>query len=148
MKQCCKYKAKLFIAPELHYICSMAIIRKTKSLQTIIDAFKESETAKSGVDLTKRFSSEMNKTTVYRILDRLEQQGELHSFTDTNGLRWYAKSNTLDAHLDSDQHSHFQCQDCGISKCLPMEITIPNIPNHRIATASLILVGQCENCLA
>lgn len=125
----------------------MGNLRKTKSLQSITDAFTHSKTALSGVELIKRFQSEMNKTTVYRILERLEKQGRLHSFTDTHGVRWYAKSEEVNSDLDSHRHSHFQCQDCGISKCLPMEINVPSVPNHRVDSASLILVGQCEDCL-
>jgi len=124
----------------------MGNIRKTKSLQIITDAFSHSKTALSGVELIRRFQSEMNKTTVYRILDRLEKEGLLHSFTDTHGLRWYAKSSVPDADTGTDHHSHFQCQDCGMSKCLPIEIAVPTVPNHRVDSASLILVGQCEDC--
>jgi len=123
----------------------MGNMRKTKSLQAITDAFSHTKTALSCVELAKRFQSEMNKTTVYRILERLEKQGQLHSFTDTHGLRWYAKSEVINA--DADRHSHFQCQDCGISKCLPIEINLPSVPNHRVDSANLILVGQCEDCL-
>lgn len=126
----------------------MSNIRKTKSLQTILDAFSYSETALSGVELIKRFKSQMNKTTVYRILDRLEKQSIIHSFTDTQGLKWYAKSHAANAQFDIDQHSHFQCQKCGISKCLPMKINIPSVPNHSVESASLILLGQCEECLS
>ena len=125
----------------------MGNIRKTKSLQTITEAFSDCTTALSGVELVKRFQSEMNKTTVYRILERLEKQGQLHSFTDTHGLRWYAKSKGLTG-TNPHRHSHFQCQDCGISKCLSIEISLPAVPNHRVDTASIILVGQCEDCLA
>lgn len=122
-------------------------MRKTKSLQTIIAAFSHSETALSGVDLVKRFQTEMNKTTVYRILDRLEKGGQLHSFTDTNGLRWYAKSDETSSSPTSDNHSHFQCEECGISKCLEVEINMPTVPNHKVASASLMLIGKCEDCL-
>ncbi len=132
----------------LHLSCitfvSMGTLRNTKSLQAIRDAFDEVETALSGVELAKRFQSIMNKTTVYRILDRLERDDILHSFTDTHGLRWYAKS--LINHVESGRHSHFQCGDCGLSKCLPIMIPVPSVPNHRIDSASLILVGQCDDC--
>ncbi len=126
----------------------MANFRKTKSLQTILHAFDDSGVALSGVALIKKFHSKMNKTTVYRILDRLEKEDLLHSFTDLNGLRWYAKSPGSKIENNSAHHSHFQCNDCGISKCLQIPLEIPSVPNHRIDSASLILVGQCENCLS
>ena len=134
----------------LHLSCitfvGMGTTRKTKSLQAIIDAFDDCETALSGVELAKRYQTMMNKTTVYRILDRLERDDILHSFTDTNGLRWYAKSLVSPIDGDASRHSHFQCQDCGVSKCLPIAINVPTVPNHRVDSASLILVGQCEDC--
>ena len=34
----------------------------------------------------------MNKTTVYRILDRFEKEGILHWFIDNDGLKRYAKN--------------------------------------------------------
>ena len=48
----------------------------------MLDLFENTSNALSVVELTDTFSKKMNKTTVYRILDRLEEAGELHSFTD------------------------------------------------------------------
>ena len=47
-------------------------IRKTKSVQLIIDALTENK-AISIIELVNRFSDTTNKTTVYRILQRLEK---------------------------------------------------------------------------
>ena len=68
-------------------------IRKTKSVQLIIDALTENK-AISIIELVNRFSDKMNKTTVYRILQRLEKS-EIHSFKDQNGLKRYAKNDTI-----------------------------------------------------
>ena len=56
----------------------MKRIRKTKSVQLILDAFKQDK-AISIIELVIRFKNNMNKTTVYRILDRLEKSEILHS---------------------------------------------------------------------
>ena len=56
-----------------------------RSVQLIIDALKENK-AVSIIELVDRFSDKMNKTTVYRILDRLEKSGILHSFLDQKGI--------------------------------------------------------------
>lgn len=125
----------------------MANLRKTKSLQIIVDAFDASDIALSGVELVHRFRSDMNKTTVYRVLDRLEKQNFLHSYTDTNGIRWYARSKDCDDHDETNHHSHFQCVVCGKSKCIHVDIDLPTLPNHRVDLARLMLVGHCEDCL-
>ena len=55
---------------------------------------------------------EMNKTTVYRILDRLEQDGTIHCFNGKDGLKWYAKCNGCSENHHYDLHPHFQCNNC------------------------------------
>ncbi len=125
----------------------MANFRSTKSVKIILDAFDNSNGALSVVELVKKYKSDMNKTTVYRILERLEREGILHSFSGVNGLKWFAKSQEIDHTDHSVDHSHFQCDECGKSECLTVDITIPSIPNHKVDSSNLILVGQCEDCL-
>ena len=125
----------------------MNISRKTKTVKLVLDLFESTNNAISVVDLVSVFKSKMNKTTVYRILNRLEESGILHSFTDRNGLKRYAKGNQKPGSIkDSNIHSHFLCNDCGISSCLPLEIPIPSLPNTRIDSSDHLLTGQCENC--
>jgi Fur family ferric uptake transcriptional regulator len=49
----------------------MGVVRKTKSVNNLLELFEQTKEALSAIDLVKRLESEMNKTTVYRILDRL-----------------------------------------------------------------------------
>ena len=125
----------------------MTVSRKTKTVKLILELFENTNNAISVVDLVSVFKGKMNKTTVYRILNRLEESGILHSFTDRNGLQRYAKGNQKPGSIkDSNLHSHFLCNDCGISSCLPLEIPIPSLPNTRIDSSDHLLTGQCENC--
>ena len=125
----------------------MPISRKTKTVKMILDLFGETNNAISVVDLVSTFRNKMNKTTVYRILNRLEESGILHSFTDKDGLKRYAKGNQkTDSDNKNDLHSHFLCDDCGVSTCLPLEIPIPKIPDYKINTSQHLLIGQCDNC--
>lgn len=125
---------------------TMKVVRKTKSVKLLIDTFENSSNAISVVSLIERFKKEMNKTTIYRILDRLEEDGIVHSFIGLDGLKWYAKCNNCSSHHHIDAHPHFQCQDCGQLDCLDADITIPAIPNRKIDFAQVLLVGKCEQC--
>lgn len=125
----------------------MPIIRKTKSVKTVLDIFESTNNAISVIGLVKELYRKMNKTTVYRILERLDEAGTLHSFIDKDGLKWYAKCSNCSVGHHIDAHPHFQCRDCGEIECLTFEITIPKLQNHRIDSAELLLVGQCENCI-
>lgn len=124
----------------------MGIIRKTKSVQTLLTIFENNSQAISVVNLISQLSEKMNKTTIYRILDRLENDGIVHSFLGKEGLKWYAKCHGCSSANHIDLHPHFQCQECGKVECVSMNISIPSIPNKKINSSQLLLVGQCENC--
>lgn len=125
----------------------MSVVRKTKSVKTLMSIFKESGTALSVVELVEQLKKEMNKTTVYRILDRLEQDGTIHSFTGSNGLKWYAKCSNCSRQHHEDTHPHFECRDCGKVECLEVDMSIPKLKNRHIDTANVLLTGQCADCL-
>jgi Fur family ferric uptake transcriptional regulator len=125
----------------------MGIIRKTKSVRTILTEFENSNGAISGVELVEQFKKDMNKTTVYRILDRLEDEGILHSFQDQRGLTMYARCADCSKDHHHDVHPHFQCKDCGKTECLPVEIAVPKLPLYKVDRVELLMVGQCQNCL-
>ena len=106
----------------------MSIIRKTKTVKLLLKEFNKSNEAISVIELIDKFNKKMDKTTVYRILDRLEDSRILHSFVDQDGLKRYAKgaSNT-DFNNEPEIHPHFLCEDCGTSSCLPVTIQIPDM---------------------
>lgn len=124
----------------------MGVTRKTKTVKELLTVFENIENALSVVDLVKQLANKMNKTTVYRILERLESDGHLHSFIGRDGLKWYAKCNECSSVHHNDVHPHFQCSDCGKSECIDLDVSIPKISNRKIDNIELLLVGQCEEC--
>jgi len=126
----------------------MGVIRKTKFVEALLNIFDKSTNALSVVELVEQFKGKANKTTIYRILDRLENDGIVHSFKGQDGLTWYAKcsSDCSTAH-HKDIHPHFQCQQCGKVECLSISIVLPKIKTHKIESAEMFLSGHCENCL-
>lgn len=124
----------------------MKSYKTTKSVKLIEDVFGESNQALSVVDLVQTFQEEMNKTTVYRILERFEERGILHSFTGKDGLKWYAKCGESSDTNTTTHHPHFQCEVCGKSKCLHIGLSIPELPDYKITTANVLLTGKCNDC--
>lgn len=124
----------------------MGIIRKTKSVKTLLYVFEQTEEALSITYLIERLKNEMNKTTVYRILERLKDEGILHSFTDKYRLQWFAKCDGCSSSHHRDLHPHFQCEVCGKTECMNIDIPIPDVPNYKIDSAELLFIGKCENC--
>ncbi len=124
----------------------MGIIRKTQSVEVLLAEFKSTTEAVSAIALIKRLDSKLNKTTVYRVLDKLEDDGVLHSFLDKNGIKWYAKCNACTCSKHFDAHPHFQCLSCGKVDCVVIDVHIPNIPNREVVVSQVLIQGKCEDC--
>ena len=124
----------------------MGIIRNTKSVKILLDEFNNDD-AISVIELIRRLNTKLNKTTIYRVLDKLEDDGILHSFLGNNGIKWYAKCNGCSISAHSDVHPHFQCLNCGRMDCLPESIVMPKISNREIMHSHVLIQGTCELCL-
>ena len=42
---------------------------------------------------------------MYRVLDKLEDDGILHSFPGINGVKWYTKYNNCSTSINAHRHS-------------------------------------------
>lgn len=124
----------------------MGIIRKTPAVSLLLKEFQENPSALSVIYLTKRLKSKINKTTIYRVLDKLEDDGVLHSFIGNSGIKWYAKCHNCSKENHRDLHPHFQCQKCGRVDCLAVTIDLPTIPNRKITTSQILYQGICDVC--
>jgi len=125
----------------------MGIIRKTKSVESILNEFKTNTEAISAKKLIEQLDYKFNKTTIYRVLDKLEEDGVLHSFLGKNGLKWYAKYKDCSSNNHQYVHPHFQCSYCGKVDCLDVSIRIPKIPNRKIEFSQLLIQGKCQECI-
>ena len=124
----------------------MGIIRKTQSLDKLLAEFNNESSAISVIELIKRLDSQMNKTTIYRVLDKLEDDGVLHSFLDKNGIKWYAKCNGCSKSEHLDIHPHFECLDCGKIDCIKLDLQMPKIPGREVFSSHVLIQGRCEAC--
>jgi len=122
----------------------MGVIRNTKAIEELTSLFLEDEKALSVIEIVSKFSSKMNKSTVYRALKRLEDDEIIHAFIDGDGLKCYAKNRNSNK---KEVHPHFHCKTCGTSICVPYEYEIPSYQNHKIDSAQILLFGECNKCL-
>jgi Fur family ferric uptake transcriptional regulator len=94
-------------------------------------------------------TSSINRVTVYRILDRLVDQGMVERLS-TGGRAAYYGLAPNDHH---QPHPHFYCKSCGQMDCLnpeslnvetdAMQKTFPG----RIDKVEVRVDGICKNCL-
>ena len=129
----------------------MGIQRKTESLDVLLNEFDNSLNAISAVDLVNRLNNKMNKTTIYRLLKKLEEDFILHSFFGKNGLKWYAKCNGCcksgSESVVEKFRPHFQCLNCGKIDLLSVELKILDATEKLKSTSQFLIQGKCESCV-
>lgn len=125
----------------------MGIIRQTLAVKLLLSEFEKESSAISAIELIKRLGSQVNKTTIYRLLDKLEDDGFLHYFLDAKGVKWFAKCEGCSKSNHSDVHPHFQCTECGTVDCLEIQVNLPEILNRKVINSQVLVLGQCDRCL-
>tara|TARA_A100001015_G_C14943252_1_gene693480 strand:+ start:999 stop:1394 length:396 start_codon:yes stop_codon:yes gene_type:complete len=125
--------------------------RKTLISSTIIKFIKKSNTPVSFHDikdelLTKNLNP--NKSTIYRIIDKLLIKKEISQITSKTGTNYYENNN-------NHHHHHFICNTCKNAFCLKschihsLNINLNNLlPNSefQIESHDFNLYGKCDKC--
>ena len=119
----------------------MGVVRKTKHLEQVLQAFRQSSDALSAGMLLDVLDNAINKSTVYRMLDKLEDDGVIHSFLTMDQIRFYALCKGCSSGRHVDSHAHFQCTSCKRVSCFSEEIVLPILEKARITSAQVLLTG-------
>ena len=126
----------------------MGIIRKTKHFHKVLDQFSKQENAISANYLVSHFNDEMNKSTIYRILDKLEDTNIIHSFVGLNGLKWYAKCSECTVKAHNDNHPHFQCEECNEVQCIKNITNESELIGSQFHVKNILISGLCSRCFS
>ncbi len=93
---------------------------------------------------------EVNRTTIYRNLDRLCESGELMRFKEPNRDAWYYQYSAEHDHCD--KHMHAQCSACGkvfhLDKPFVEAFNAGMLEEYgiEISPADTIILGRCSKC--
>ena len=120
----------------------MGIVRKTKSIELLLHEFKTQTTAISTVELIKRLNSKLNKTTIYRVLENLVDDGFLH-------FSWVMTGSSGMQCVGIVQNPHMRIYILILNvlnvykiNCLNTEVIIPKIQNHKILSSQILIQGH------
>lgn len=127
---------------------------KTKAREEIISFLKDHTeqrlTAKEVYDAVCRENVEMNRTTVYRNLDRLCESGELLRFKEPNQDAWSYQYSADHEHCS--EHMHAKCSVCGkvfhLDKAFVKTFSDEMQKEYGlyIDTSQTVILGKCTKC--
>ena len=121
-------------------------IRQTRHKQRVIDLLAASEVALSADELSEALGAEPNRVTVYRILERLENEGIAHRVVGVNNKSYYSLCAACDEGHHQHHHAHFQCRKCSALTCLELNTALPRPPGFVVEDQQVLLIGLCGAC--
>jgi Fur family ferric uptake transcriptional regulator len=123
-------------------------LKKTGPRLRVLAMMAEKNTATSQPDL-ENLMQDVDRVTLYRILNVFEEKGIIHKVFDLNGTANYAIcTSNCEEHLHHDEHLHFNCTVCNNVYCLE-DLSLPtfNLPKGFKAEGFTIYAsGTCPKC--
>jgi Fur family ferric uptake transcriptional regulator len=146
----CKYKAiQLPNATLLRFFfIVMKTTRNTVARKKIEALFAQTPIALSQPDIQQSLQGQCDRVTIYRILERLLNEGIIHKIVNVNGTVNYAVCHHCST-THQHQHIHFSCRECKEVKCLEQVIPAFQLPSgFQEEETYFTISGVCNNCSA
>lgn len=123
-------------------------LKNTKQRVRVLEEIALHTVAISQPELEKKLGREIDRVTLYRILNAYEEKGILHKIMDMQGTTNYAIcSSSCSEEHHHDEHVHFNCTKCFKIYCLEVEVPRIKMPKGFTAkTVSSTAYGVCEKC--
>ncbi len=134
---------------DIDQLLSQAGIRPTANRILVMRQLIRSERPLSLTDLETRLDT-LDKSSVFRVLTLLLEQGLVHGVEDGRGITRYEICHG-DHHQsgdDDDLHAHFYCEKCNKVFCFP-QINTPhvNLPEgFSVNSINFMIKGICPDC--
>ncbi len=122
--------------------------RRNTQIQEHIRAMLQNATeALSHVDIETRLDVPADRATIFRVMNRLVEDGFAHKIMSDDGKSYFAACHNGCEHgHHNDEHSHFRCVQCNRLQCLEDRIK-PVLPdNYSLLHANIVLTGVCPQC--
>ncbi len=121
--------------------------RNTPSKEAVWNLLINSKKALSHDAIEKQLSININRATIYRVLNRFCEDEMVHKIIAEDGKQYFAVCNTCENDELTQHHFHFRCLSCNTIECLqaPVQYSIPN--GYEVQNVNCVLTGTCSVCL-
>ncbi|MEW7279771.1 transcriptional repressor [Aquimarina sp. 2201CG1-2-11] len=121
--------------------------RNTQKQELVLEILANASHTMSAETILEAMPIKINKTTIYRILERFTESGKVHFVTGDDGRAYYALCKQCSSEHDLHNHIHFQCKYCNQIACLPYTINVPELENYEVQETQFLLIGKCKECI-
>jgi len=120
--------------------------RNTESTNEIYSLLKKSELALSHDIIQSKISGNVDRATIYRILNRFCEDKIVHKVIGDDGKQYFAFCFNCQEKKHKHNHFHFRCTSCGRVECLESEIKISIPKDYVFKNFNAVISGVCSSC--
>jgi len=120
--------------------------RNTATKEAVLSVLNSSGKAMSQIAIEKKIGVDINRATIYRVLNRYCEDGVLHKIVADDGRQYFALCIKCDENQQPQHHFHFRCKNCETIECLstPVHFSLPN--TYQVEEVNCVLTGICKDC--
>lgn len=120
--------------------------RNTPSKEAILNVLAHKGKAMSRDAIEQQLALEVDRATIYRVLNRFCEDGILHRIVAEDGKQYFAVCIKCEDSTISNNHFHFRCTQCQTIECLPENVHFSVPKGYTVEGVSCILTGICKEC--
>lgn len=126
----------------------MKATRNTVAKTKILEFVKKSTGAVAHSDIQQSLKGICDRVTIYRVLDRLLNEGLVHKIVDMDGVVKYAACHGCEvSEQHQHNHIHFSCEKCKKVTCLDAILPEFKLPkDYKVNSVNFTVSGYCPNC--
>ena len=120
--------------------------RNTATQEAVLSVLKSKRRAMSQDAILEQMAVEINRATVYRILNRFCEDEIVHKIVADDGKQYFAVCTECDDTLIPRNHFHFRCTKCKTIECLPSIVQYSIPETYKVKNLNCVLIGVCKDC--
>ena len=120
--------------------------RNTTAKDSVLRLLSNSTKALSHEAIARQIEPVINRTTIYRILNRFCEDGIAHKVVGGDGKQYFSVRGNCGGHVLPEHHFHFRCTNCQTLECMDEEVEFSLPEGYRLEASNCLLTGTCRKC--
>jgi len=120
--------------------------RNTPAKEAVLAVLGSTAKAMSQDAIERRIGIDVDRATIYRVLNRFYEDGIVHKIVAEDGKQYFAVCQKCEGPKEPLPHFHFRCTQCETIQCLPIPIQFTLADGYQVASVNCVLTGVCKDC--
>lgn len=120
--------------------------RNTPSKEAVLDVLTKSGKAMSQDAIEQKINIDIDRATIYRVLNRFCEDGLVHRIVAEDGKQYFAVCIKCEEKKQAENHFHFRCTSCHTIECLPVPVHFSVPEGYNVESLNCVLTGTCKDC--